>query len=55
VDVRAPHGHLDLDSPAVQPVGALAGDLHGRSRGDRQLHLAAKLVERRFELVGRGR
>ena len=38
--------HLDGDALAVQPVGALAVDLHGRRRRDRQLDRTAKAVER---------
>ena len=42
VDARAPERHLDRHPAPVQPVGALAADLHRRGGRDRQLDLAAE-------------
>ena len=54
VDPRPAHGHLDHHAPPVQAVGALAPDLDGRRRRDRELDLTAEALERGLELgVGR--
>ncbi len=50
IDARATHGHLDLDALAMQAIRALATDLHGGRRGDRQLDVTAEGRERRLEL-----
>src|SRR5439155_17879964 len=50
LDPRAPHRHLhDLTAP-VQPVRALACDLHRRGGGDGQLDVAPQLGELPVEL-----
>ena len=52
VDTHHARRHLDGDALAVQPIGALAVDLHGRRGRDRQLDLAAKARRARLlELV----
>src|SRR5207237_7135151 len=50
VDDRAANGHLDLGTAAREAVGALAADLDGRVRRNRQLDLAAQACERSLEL-----
>ena len=52
VHPRAPHGHLDRNAPAVQPVGALTADLHGGRGRDRQLDLTAEALEPLLQPAG---
>ena len=47
VDVHRAHRHLDRDAAAVQRIRALAVDLHGRRRRDREVDRARAAVERR--------
>ena len=47
----ATDGHLDCDTSPVQPVGALAVDLHRRGRRDAQLDLAGEGSQGRLEIV----
>ena len=51
VDDHAAHRHLDHDAAAVQPIGALPVDLHGRDSGNRQLNGPAQRFKLRFELA----
>src|SRR3990172_10988530 len=51
VHARPPYGHLDRDALAMEPVGALAADLHRRGGGDRQLDLTAEVRELFLELL----
>ena len=48
VDRRAPDRHLDGDAAPVQPVGALALDLHRRGGRDAKLDVAAQRLDARL-------
>ena len=52
--VHRADGHLDHDPAPVERVRALAVDLHGRDRRNRQVDRAAQSVEGGVELVGGG-
>ena len=55
VDPRPAHGHFDHLATPVQAVGALAPDLDGRRRRDRELDLTAEARELGLELDVAGR
>ena len=55
VHLRAPHRHVHLHPAPREPVRTLAADLHRRSGRDRQLDLAAEVLESLLQLVGRRR
>src|SRR5205807_6857604 len=51
VNTRAPRRHVDVHAAPCELVRALPTDLHGRYRGDRELHVTAEAPEPKLELL----